>query len=170
MSRFPSEGTLVAEEERAERALPFREYGEDSEKLSKSIKTLEQDYQKREQIIASILEYGTGHESEEALRMYSIPVLERWESSIEKYRAKQLAQAAQQPELKREVAELRADIAELRSQQAEARATDKAKLQVKIDQLHGRLNLKLAEAEGKLQERSTQARQQVAERVSKSGQ
>lgn len=81
---------MVSEEETLEGALPFDEYGKDEEKLRSQISAMEKEYDQREKVIDRIMEYGTGIESEKALRMYSTPVLKKWEESLESYRASQL--------------------------------------------------------------------------------
>lgn len=68
--------------------LPFEEYGREEEKLRGHIERLEKEYDAREKVIGRIMEYGTGIESEKALRMYSTHVLEKWEASLENYRAR----------------------------------------------------------------------------------
>jgi hypothetical protein len=87
----PDEEEMVLEEEGAERGLPFDEYAKDTEKLRKHIEQLEMQYAEREKVIKRIIEYGTGIESEKALRMYSTPVLRKWAESLESYRKEQLA-------------------------------------------------------------------------------
>lgn len=84
------EEEMVSEEETLEGALPFDEYGKDEEKLRSQISAMEKEYDQREKVIDRIMEYGTGIESEKALRMYSTPVLKKWEESLESYRASQL--------------------------------------------------------------------------------
>ena len=92
MDDVPPEEQMVSEEEALEGALPFQDYGKDSQKLKSQIEKLEKEYEEREKVIDHILEYGTGIESENALRMYSTPVLRKWEASLESYRASQLKQ------------------------------------------------------------------------------
>ncbi len=87
---IPPEEELEAEEETLEQALPFKEYGKDSEKLRHQIERLEAQYDERERVIDRIMEYGTGIESEKALRMYTTPVLKKWAESLEKYRQSRL--------------------------------------------------------------------------------
>jgi hypothetical protein len=67
--------------------LPFKEYGKDETMLRHHIERLEKEYDEREKVIGRIMEYGTGIETEKALRMYSTPVLVKWEASLEKHRA-----------------------------------------------------------------------------------
>ena len=89
----PSEKEMEHEMERVEHAsgpgtgLPFKEYGKERVKLTSHIQWLEKEYDDREKVIERIMEYGTGIESEKALRMYPTPVLVEWEKSLEKYRA-----------------------------------------------------------------------------------
>ena len=89
----PSEKEMEHEMERVEHAsgpgtgLPFKEYGKDRDKLTSHIQRLEKEYADREKVIERIMEYGTGIESEKALRMYPTPVLVEWEKGLEKYRA-----------------------------------------------------------------------------------
>ncbi len=87
---YPTEEELVSDEKTLEGALPFDEYGKDQEKLRGQIDRLEKEYDGREKVIGRIMEYGTGIETEKALRMYPTPVLEKWEESLETYRASQL--------------------------------------------------------------------------------
>ena len=87
---LPPEDQMVSEEETLEGALPFDDYAKDTEELKAQIKSLEKVYDEREKVIDRIMEYGTGIESEKALRMYSTPVLKKWEESLESYRASKL--------------------------------------------------------------------------------
>ena len=64
--------------------LPFEDYVKDEKKLTQHIERLEKEYNEREKVIGRIMEYGTGNESEKALRMYSTSVLEKWEAALEK--------------------------------------------------------------------------------------
>ena len=88
----PSEKEMEREMETAERAsgmpgtLPFEDYARDEKKLRTNIERLEKEYDAREKVIERIMEYGTGIESEKALRMYSTRVLEKWEAALEKSR------------------------------------------------------------------------------------
>jgi len=91
MEDLPPEEEMVSEEERAESALPFDEYGKDSEKIRLQIEKLNREYDEREKVIDRIIEYGTGIETEKALRMYPTPVLRKWEESLESFRKEQLA-------------------------------------------------------------------------------
>ena len=91
----PSRKEMEREMETVERAsgmpgtLPFLDYLKDEKRLRQHIERLEKEYDEREKVIERIMEYGTGIESEKALRMYSTRVLEKWEASLEKsYRAK----------------------------------------------------------------------------------
>jgi len=86
----PPEEQMVNEEETLEGALPFDEYGKDTEQLRGQIERLVKEYDEREKVIDHIMEYGTGIETEKALRMYSTPVLRKWEDSLETYRASKL--------------------------------------------------------------------------------
>lgn len=80
---------MEREEEALEHGLPFEEYARDEKKLRQHVEKLEKDYDAREKVIGRIMEYGTGIETEKALRMYSTPVLTKWEAALEKsYRAK----------------------------------------------------------------------------------
>ena len=88
MNNEPPEEEMESEEEQLEQGLPFEEYGRDTEKLRDQITLLEKEYDQREKVIDRIMEYGTGIESEKALRMYPTPVLEKWEASLEAYKAK----------------------------------------------------------------------------------
>jgi len=80
----PSEKEMEREMETLEQPLPFEDYARDAEKLRRHIEQLEKEYDEREKVIGRIMEYGTGIESEEALRMYSTPVLKKWEAALEK--------------------------------------------------------------------------------------
>ena len=85
----PSEKEMEKEMEVLEHGLPFVDYGRDEKKLREHIERLEKEYDAREKVIARIMEYGTGIETEKALRMYTTPVLAKWEAALEKsYRAK----------------------------------------------------------------------------------
>ncbi|MGP8126510.1 MAG: hypothetical protein ACLP9D_01750 [Candidatus Bathyarchaeia archaeon] len=64
--------------------LPFEDYVKDEKKLTQHIERLEKEYNEREKVIGRIMEYGTGIESEKALRMYSTSILEKWEAALEK--------------------------------------------------------------------------------------
>ena len=87
---LPGEEEMVSDMENVEQALPFDDYAKDSEKLSELVHQLEKKYDEREKVISRIIEYGTGIESEKALRMYSTPVLQQWETSLESFRAEKL--------------------------------------------------------------------------------
>jgi len=91
MEELPPEEEMVSEEETLEGALPFEEYGKDSEKLKGQMDRLGKEYDEREKVIDRIMEYGTGIETEKALRMYPTPVLRNWEKSLESFRKEQLA-------------------------------------------------------------------------------
>jgi len=91
MEELPPEEEMVSEEETLEGALPFEEYVKDSEKLKGRIDRLGKEYDEREKVIDRIMEYGTGIETEKALRMYPTPVLRNWEKSLESFRKEQLA-------------------------------------------------------------------------------
>lgn len=88
---LPPEEEIVAEEEMLETALPFEEYGKDAEKIRVQIEKLNKEYDEREKVINRIMEYGTGIETEKALRMYPTVVLRKWEDSLESFRKAQLA-------------------------------------------------------------------------------
>jgi len=87
MDEVPPADQMVSEEETLEGALPFDEYGKDTEKLRGQIERLAKEYDDREKIIDRIMDYGTGIENEKALRMYSTSALVKWEASLESYRA-----------------------------------------------------------------------------------
>ena len=86
----PSEKEMESEMEALEHGLPFEDYARDEKKLRQHIEQLEKEYDRREKVIARIMEYGTGIESEKALRMYTTPVLRKWETSLETFRASKL--------------------------------------------------------------------------------
>ena len=88
---LPPEEELVSEEEVIEGALPFDDYGRDSEKIRMQIEKLDKEYDEREKVIDHIMEYGTGIETEKALRMYPTATLRKWEDNLESYRKAQLA-------------------------------------------------------------------------------
>jgi len=92
MDNLPPEEQMESEMETVEQALPFDEYGKDTDKLREQIGQLEKQYNEREKVIDRIMEYGTGIENEKALRMYSTPVLKKWEASLESYRSSKLKQ------------------------------------------------------------------------------
>jgi phage terminase large subunit-like protein len=87
---LPNEEEMVNDMETLEQALPFMDYEKDQEKLRTLIKQLEKEYDRREKAIDHIMKYGTGVESEKALRMYSTSVLEKWEDKLESFRAEKL--------------------------------------------------------------------------------
>jgi ElaB/YqjD/DUF883 family membrane-anchored ribosome-binding protein len=148
---------MVAEMEAVEQALPFEEYAKDTERLSELVGRLEHLYDKREKIIDHIMEYGTGIETEKALRMYSIPVLEQWEAALESFRAEQLKAQPGDTSLRADIAMLRSEIARLKAAQAKASAEEKVKLQARIDELHEKLHSKLAGTGQRLKEREATA-------------
>jgi hypothetical protein len=86
----PSEKEMEREMETVERAsgmpgtLPLENYVKDEKRLTQHIERLEKEYDEREKVIARIMEYGTGIETEKALRMYSTRALEKWEAALEK--------------------------------------------------------------------------------------
>jgi hypothetical protein len=88
---LPPEEEMVSAEESVEGALPFEEYGKDSEKIRVQVEKLDKEYDEREKVINRIMEYGTGIETEKALRMYPTATLRKWEQSLEDYRKAQLA-------------------------------------------------------------------------------
>jgi hypothetical protein len=87
---LPSEEEMVSEEEEIEVGLPFSDYVKDQRRLTQLMSQLEKEYKKREKVINRIMEYGTGIESENALRMYPTAVLEKWEAALETFRAEKL--------------------------------------------------------------------------------
>ncbi len=87
---LPAEEEMVSEMETFYQWLPFEEYGKDEEKLRANINALQKEYDRREKVIGRIMEYGTGLETEKALRMYPTPVLVKWEANLESYRAEKL--------------------------------------------------------------------------------
>ena len=89
---LPQEKEIVREEERLESALPFKEYEKDAHKLRLEIQKLEKEYDEREKVINQIMEYGTGIESEKALRMYPTAVLRKWEESLQSRRGRAVMQ------------------------------------------------------------------------------
>jgi hypothetical protein len=88
---LPQEEEMVSEEEIAETGLPFEEYAKDSEKIRLQIQKLNKEYDEREKVIYQIIEYGTGIETEKALRMYPTATLRKWEESLKEFRKSQLA-------------------------------------------------------------------------------
>lgn len=91
---IPGEEEMVSDEERLEQALPFEEYGKETKKLKSLFQSLEKEYDKREKVIAGIMKFGTGIESEKGLRMYPTSVLEKWRMSLESFRREQLKKKA----------------------------------------------------------------------------
>ena len=87
---LPSEEEMESDMEAAEQPLPFKDYAQDTERLRALVSRLEKEYDKREKVINRIIQYGTGIESEKALRMYTTPVLEKWDAALESFRASQL--------------------------------------------------------------------------------
>lgn len=84
---LPAEEEMVTETEILEGALPFSEYAKDTKKLRAQIEQLEKMYDEREKVIDRILTYGSGVESNKALRMYPTSTLKKWDESLESYRA-----------------------------------------------------------------------------------
>jgi len=83
----PSEKEMEREMETLERGLPFEEYEKDARRLRHHIERLEKEYDEREKVIERIMEYGTGIETEKALRMYPTHLLGKWEARLETFRA-----------------------------------------------------------------------------------
>ena len=154
---LPREPRMVADMEAVEQALPFGEYAKDTERLSALVGRLEHLYDKREKIIDHIIEYGTGVETEKALRMYSIPVLEQWDAALEGFRAQQLKAQHDNADFGADIAMLRSEIARLKAAQAKASAEERVKLQAKIDLVHEKLHSKLAGTGQRLKEREAAA-------------
>ena len=150
---LPREPRMVADMEAVEQALPFEEYAEDTERLSELVGRLEHLYDKREKIIDHIIEHGSGIESEKALRMYSIPVLEQWEAALESFRTQQLKDQPGNANLRADIAMLKSEIARLKVAQAKLSAEERVKLQARIDELHEKLHSKLAGTGQRLKER-----------------
>jgi hypothetical protein len=88
--KLPGRDEMVEDMEALEPGLPFEEYGRDSARLRTIIDKLEKEYDAREKVIARILDYGTGIESEKALRMFSTSTLEKWDAALESFRAQEL--------------------------------------------------------------------------------
>jgi hypothetical protein len=86
----PNEEEMVNDMEALEQGLPFEDYEKDEQRLRELVKRLEKQYDRREKVIQRIVEFGTGIESEKALRMYSTPILEKWEASLDNFRAEKL--------------------------------------------------------------------------------
>jgi len=84
---LPTEEDVVSEVQGLYQALPFEEYAKDMEKLTRVVDRLEKEYDRREKVIERIMEYGTGIESEKALRMYPTHLLGKWEARLETFRA-----------------------------------------------------------------------------------
>jgi len=91
MDETAEEQEIEADEEMLEKPLPFADYGKEYQKLRTEIGKFEKEYDEREKVIDRIMEYGTGVESEKALRMFSTPVLKKWEDSLESFRKSQLS-------------------------------------------------------------------------------
>ena len=87
---LPAEEEMVSGMEALYEGLPFEEYCKDEERLRQNIDRLEKEYDRREKVIGRIMEYGTGIETEKALRMYPTPVLKKWEENLETFRALKL--------------------------------------------------------------------------------
>jgi len=87
---IPAEEEMVSEMETLYQGLPFEEYGKDEKRLRENLDRLQKEYDRRERVIERIMEYGTGVESEKALRMYPTPVLKNWEARLEIFRAEKL--------------------------------------------------------------------------------
>ena len=84
---LPTEEDVVSEVQGLYQGLPFEEYAKDMEKLTRIVDRLEKEYDRREKVIERIMEYGTGIESEKALRMYPTHLLGKWEARLETFRA-----------------------------------------------------------------------------------
>jgi uncharacterized membrane protein len=84
---LPTEEDVVSEVQGLYQGLPFEEYAKDTEKLRGVVDRLEKEYDRREKVIERIMEYGTGIESEKALRMYPTHLLGKWEARLETFRA-----------------------------------------------------------------------------------
>jgi uncharacterized membrane protein len=87
---LPAEEEMVSEMEALYQVLPFGDYAKDEKKLRSNVELLEKEYDRREKVIGRIMEYGTGIESEKALRMYPTPILKKWEQSLEGFRTQKL--------------------------------------------------------------------------------
>jgi hypothetical protein len=81
---------VVQDMETLEQGLPFQDYAKDSARLRGIMTRLEKDYDAREKVIDRIMAYGTGNESEKALRMFPTSVLQKWEAALESFRAAEL--------------------------------------------------------------------------------
>jgi hypothetical protein len=68
-------------------AFPFDDYDGEKASIREFVALLEREYDEREKVIKRIMKYGTGIETEKALRVCPIAVLERWESSLRESRA-----------------------------------------------------------------------------------
>jgi len=154
---LPREPRMAADMEAVEQALPFEEYAKDTERLSELVARLEHLYDKREKIINHVIEFGTGIETEKALRMYSIPVLEQWKAALESFRAQQSKDQPGNADLRPDIAMLRSEIARLKAAQAKATSEERVKLQARIEELHRRLHSKLAGTGQRLKEREATA-------------
>ena len=80
----------MSEMEALYQGLPFEEYGKDEKQLRENIDRLQKEYDRREKVIERIMEYGTGIETEKALRMYPTSVLKKWEANLQTFRTENL--------------------------------------------------------------------------------
>jgi len=87
---LPSTEEVLKDMEDLEVGLPFADYAKDKKRLTDIITGLEKEYKKREKVIDRILAYGTGVESENALRMFPTSTLEKWECALKEFRASKL--------------------------------------------------------------------------------
>lgn len=87
---LPNTEEVLQDMEELEVGLPFADYAKDRKRLGDIISGLEKQYKKREKIIDRIMAYGTGVESENALRMFPTSTLEKWEQALEEFRASKL--------------------------------------------------------------------------------
>ena len=73
---------MEREEEAPEHGLPFEDYFKDDKKLRQHAERLGKEYDAREKVIGRIMQFGTGIETEKALRMYTTPGLTKWKRSL----------------------------------------------------------------------------------------
>lgn len=90
MHEVPGTDEILGEIESLEVGLPFEDYAKDQAKLREIVGRLEKEYDVREKSVQKILEYGSGIESEKALRMLPTLTLQKWESALEVFRSEQL--------------------------------------------------------------------------------
>jgi len=81
-SAVPYADQMIADIEALEHEIPVEDFQKKRGDLASLMKVLENLYHKREKKIDTIMTYGTGYETREALRMVPTPVLEKWATEL----------------------------------------------------------------------------------------